>query len=328
MAKPKAPRHGSMQFWPRSRAKSESARLRGSIAARTSSTPKLLGFAGYKAAMTHIIYTDSDKNSLTKGEQVSAAVTVVECPPMTIVGIRAYGVTDAGYGVIGQVFAQNMPKDVKKELGFDTIPAQTFDQLSGYTELRALVATHPNQTGFGKKAPDVFELGVGGDIAKQKTYLADKLGHAVQVSDVFAPGDLVDTHSVTKGKGFQGSVRRFGIGIRSHKSEKTKRGPGTLGGWKAQMHFMYRVPMSGQMGYHQRTDYNKSVLSIGTDPVAVNPKGGISQYGLVKTTYVLIKGSVSGAKKRLIKLTPAIRPSKRAKIPAPAIEHISTEAQN
>jgi large subunit ribosomal protein L3 len=328
MGQTRSPRHGSMQFWPRSRAKSESARLRGSITSLKSTTPKLLGFAGYKAGMTHVIYTDTDKQSLTKGEQLSSAVTVIECPPMTIVGIRAYGVTDAGYGVVGQVYAQNMPKDVKKELGFTEVPKTTLADLSEYTELRALVSTHPRHAGFAKKTPDVFELSVGGNAEKQKTYLQDKLGQEVAVSDVFTPGDLVDTHSVTKGKGFHGAVRRFNVPIRQHKAEKTKRGIGTLGAWHGWMHFMYRNPAAGQMGYHQRTDYNKSVFSIGTDPSAVNPKGGISQYGLVKTTYLLIKGSVSGTKKRLIKMTPAIRPSKRAKVPAPAIEHISTEAQN
>jgi len=45
---------------------------------------------------------------------------------------------------------------------------------------------------------------------------------------------MVDSKTFTKGKGFQGPVKRFGISLRSHKSEKVIRGPGSLGPWKGQ----------------------------------------------------------------------------------------------
>ena len=71
------PRRGSIQFWPRKRAKSETPRIRHWL--KTNS--KILGFAGYKAGMTHIMRKDTS-SSRTKGEIVSDAVTVVECPPL------------------------------------------------------------------------------------------------------------------------------------------------------------------------------------------------------------------------------------------------------
>ena len=325
MGKPLRPRHGSMQFWPRVRAKTENVQIR-SVA--KSSEPKLLGFAGYKAGMTHVIYTDTHKTSLTKGEQLSSPVTIVECPAMTVVGVRAYGVTDAGYGVVGQIYAQNMPKEVKAELNVTKIEKKEFSDLPEFDELRAIVATHPSKTGFGRKVPDVFELPVGGNKDAQVAYMSEKLGQEVSIEDVFKPGDLIDSHSVTKGKGFQGSVKRFGVNIRSHKSEKTKRGPGSLGGWKGHMHFMYRNPLAGQTGYHKRTEYNKYLLHVGSDVSQINPKSGISRYGLVKGKYALIMGSLGGPKKRLIKFTPALRPNAKHKVAVPQIEHISQEAQN
>ena len=51
-------------------------------------------------------------------------------------------------------------------------------------------------------------------------------------------GDQLDFHCVTKGKGYQGPVKRFGIQIRARKAEKTKRGPGSLGSWKGQQQMM------------------------------------------------------------------------------------------
>ena len=132
-------------------------------------------------------------------------------------------------------------------------------------------------------------------------------------------------HAITKGKGFQGPVKRFGVAIRNHKSEKTVRGPGSLGGWISQAHVMYRVAHAGQMGMHQRTHYNNLLLKIGTNPEEINPKGGFVRFGNVKSSYVLIKGSIPGPAKRIIKLTKSIRGKKSIQIPT--IQSISLESK-
>jgi large subunit ribosomal protein L3 len=71
---------------------------------------------------------------------------------------------------------------------------------------------------------------------------------------------------------------------------------------------MWTVPTSGQMGYHQRTEYNKRVLKIGSDGEEVNPRGGFLHYGIVKNDFILLKGSTPGPQKRLTILRPSIRP--------------------
>ena len=58
------PRKGTLQFWPRKRAKRTFARVRTFPQAKES---KLLGFAGYKVGMTHVMITDNKPTSQTKG---------------------------------------------------------------------------------------------------------------------------------------------------------------------------------------------------------------------------------------------------------------------
>ena len=129
--------------------------------------------------------------------------------------------------------------------------------------------------------------------------------------------------AVTRGKGFQGPVKRFGISIRQHKSEKSIRNPGSLGPWCGQGHIMWRVAHAGKMGYHLRTEYNKQILKFITDPKEVFFKGGIINYGNAKNPVILIKGSVAGPKKRLIIFQKASRAKKQPQLPI--IQNISLE---
>jgi len=144
---------------------------------------------------------------------------------------------------------------------------------------------------------------------------------------VFGTGVVVDAHAVTKGKGYQGVIKRFGVALKAKKSEKGQRRVGARsGGWTSRQHMMYRVAQPGQVGYHTRTDYNKVLMLISTDFEKINPVGGFPRYGQVKNTYVLIKGSVPGPSKRLIRFNKAIR-SDDESVAVPEIEYISTISQ-
>ncbi|MBW2971327.1 50S ribosomal protein L3, partial [Candidatus Woesearchaeota archaeon] len=87
MATTRSPRRGSMQFWPRKRAKRIYARVRSWPDSKKAC---FLGFAGYKAGMTHITVNDDYKNSITKGMEIAMPVSVIECPPVKIVSLRFY----------------------------------------------------------------------------------------------------------------------------------------------------------------------------------------------------------------------------------------------
>ena len=68
--------------------------------------------------------------------------------------------------------------------------------------------------------------------------------------------------------------------------------------------------MPGRMGFNQRTEYNKNLVLIGDKPEKVNPKGGFPHYGIIKNDYILVKGSIPGPVKRLIRLVEPIRGQK------------------
>jgi large subunit ribosomal protein L3 len=310
-----------MQVWPRVRAKREYPTVQKFSKLKEA---KLQGFAGYKVGMTHIIITDGRKNSMTKGEDISMPVTIVECPPMKIMGVRLYKKQYKTIQPLRDVLAKpgkelarkiNVPKKEGKKI--DDVKAEEFD------DLRVLVQTQPKMTGIGKKKPELFEMNVGGSKEDKLTFAKENLGKELSIKDVFAEGQLIDIRAVTTGKGFQGPVKRFGVKVRHHKSQKTKRGPGSLGGWTSQMHVMYRVAHAGQMGYHNRIDYNKQIMMIGDDPEEVNAEGGFVRYGKVKNPYVLLKGSIPGPSKRLVRFETPIRADPKFEQVPQTIQHVS-----
>jgi large subunit ribosomal protein L3 len=137
---------------------------------------------------------------------------------------------------------------------------------------------------------------------------------------------MIDIAAVTKGKGFQGAVKRWGVKLLSHKNSKHSRMIGTLGP-KRPGYVRPTVPQSGQQGYHQRTEFNKRVLKIGDNGNEVTPKGGFLHYGEVSNPYVLIHGSIPGPAKRLIRLRDPIRKGGVDLKEAPNLTYVSTESK-
>src|SRR6059036_3526977 len=106
MPKEHRPRHGSMGFSPRKR--SESPIPHFSSWPDTDGAPKLQGFAGYKAGMTHAFVVDYRPTSTTAGQEVQVPVTVIECPPMKVAAVRFYGRTYEGLRSLGEVWAEKL----------------------------------------------------------------------------------------------------------------------------------------------------------------------------------------------------------------------------
>ena len=75
MAKARNPRHGSMQFWPRKRANRAYAKVRSYA---NSNEKNIVGFAGYKVGMTHLLIKSTRPNSMTQGESIFRPVTIIE----------------------------------------------------------------------------------------------------------------------------------------------------------------------------------------------------------------------------------------------------------
>jgi large subunit ribosomal protein L3 len=225
--------------------------------------------------------------------------------------------------LVSEIFSEKPYKELERKIILPKKIKKKIEDIKDYDDVRLLVCTQPKLTGIGKKKPVIFEICLGGKKEEKLKYAKEKLGKEIVLEDVFKEGQQVDIHAITKGKGFQGAVKRFGIGLKHHKSEKGRRTPGSLGGWKGQGHFMYRIAHAGQMGYHQRTEYNKWLIKIGKKADEINVKGGFLRFGLVKNPYVLVKGSVGGAVKRLIRFNHATRENKNIPTEAPAIQYTS-----
>ena len=308
-----------MQYWPRVRAKRKLARVRSHNASGAEKGP--VGFAGYKAGMTHVTLVDNRKNAQTKGEEIAMPVTIVEVPNLVVYGVRAYALTEDGLRASGEQLAK-ATKELRRRGPFAKKATGTLPE--GAHEYRLLVATKPQETATGQKSADLFELALGGSADEQRAYALEVLGQEISAADAIKPLDVVDVHAVTTGKGFQGPVKRFGVSLRAHKSEKTKRGPGNLGAWTGNR--SYRVAHAGQMGYHQRVDQAKQVLAI-VEPSEVAVSGGIPGYGVPTSTVMLVRGSLPGPKRRLVRFTPARRARKTVFTQEPDIVEIATRSQ-
>jgi len=331
---PGRPRRGSLAFSPRKRASRPVPRIRSWP---DEDKVRVQGFAGYKAGMTHVIMIDDWPNSPTEGEEIAVPVTVLDAPPMYVAAVRVYAATPDGYKCLTEAWAE-IPEELEMDRVF-TVPkegeAGDLDKIEELVdegvvdEVRVIVATQPKKAGVPKKKPDVMEYRIGGkDVRERFEYAAEILGQEIRASDVFEEGEMVDVSGITKGKGFQGVVKRWGVTIQDRKAQRKQKGRhvGSIGPITPSR-VRWTVPMAGQVGYHQRTEHNKRILKIGENGEEVTPKGGFVNYGVVRGDYILIHGTVPGPKKRLIRLRPAVRPPKNAPKGAPEILYISRTSQ-
>ena len=282
--------------------------------------------------MTHAFVVDKRAKSTTSGMEVQVPVTVIEVPPMKIAAVRFYENTILGLKTAGEVWAAdadvdpllkrrvNVPKRGEPDFGkFDNMDVE---------DVRVLAYTQPKLvSGVPKKVPDLMELRIGGGtIDERVAYAKQILGTEVNFTDFSAEGTLIDVIAVTKGKGFQGVTKRWGVKLLSHRNSKHRRGIGNLGP-KRPGYVRSTVPGSGQMGYHQRTEFNKKVIKVGTEGAEITPKGGFLNYGEVRNTYVLVHGSVPGPTKRLIRFRDATRLPKGAATETVDVTYVSTESK-
>ncbi len=294
--------------------------------------PRLLGFMAYKAGMTHVFAIEDRKRSPDFGKEVIAAATVLETPPVLICAMRAYTRNVDGLRTLTEAWTKDPPEDLERVL---TIP-ESFkaeeglkrieQDLAKIVKVRVVAVTQPKEASLSKKKPDIAEIELGGGTVQQQFEFAKNLiGKTVTPAEIFKEGQYVDVASVSTGKGFQGPVKRWGVTILQAKGRKTKRGVATLGPWNPH-HVMYSVARAGQMGYHQRTEYNKRILKIGKDGKEVTPKGGFLRYGLVRGSYMILAGSIAGTEKRPIRLRYPARPPRNVAEEPPQITHVSLES--
>ncbi|CAF0786686.1 unnamed protein product [Rotaria sordida] len=339
------PRHGNLGFLPKKRAR----RHRGKVKSFPKDDPKkpvhLTAFLGYKAGMTHIVReVDRPASKLNKKETVEA-VTIIETPPMIVVGVVGYIVTPRGLRAYKTIFAQHLNEECRRrfyknwyaskrkaftkyskkwddESGKKVIE-NDFKQMAKYCKvIRVLAHTQVKLLRKRQKKAHIMEIQLNGGTVEQKvTFAREHLEKQIPVSQVFSKDEMIDTISVTKGRGFKGVTSRWHTRKLPRKTHKGLRKVACIGAWHP-AHVSRAVARAGQKGYHHRTEINKKIYRIGEaiqvkdgktvkntgstehDPTekTINPMGGFPHYGEVRQDFIMIKGCCIGPKKRPITL--------------------------
>ncbi len=326
---------GSLAYSPRKRAKSPVPRYHAWPAYE--GAPQLQGFAGYKVGMTHLVMVDDHVKSPTEGRDIMVPVTVIEVPDMRVAAVRVYVHDTYGDHALTDLFADSFDAELSRRI---PLP-KNYNRSEAEAKIRAAIeagevvdvfcltyARPVSLTGVPSKVPDLMETRVGGgSIAERFDYAVGMMGKEFAAKDLFEVGQYTDITAITKGKGTQGPVKRWGVHLRKrkHSRGKKERHVGTLGPWNPH-HVRWQVPLMGQMGYHQRTEFNKRLIKFGESGADINPDGGFLHYGEVRGQYILIKGSVPGPIKRLVRIRHAIRLGEH-KVREPVVEFVSRQSK-
>jgi large subunit ribosomal protein L3 len=307
MAQKSQPRAGSLQFWPRKKARKFIPSVNWKII--SSEKQGLMGVIAYKVGMDSALIKDSTPNSLTKEKKIIIPVSILEIPGIKIFSVRFYKNNKVMKDVIVSddkelIKKVKLPKQNKQLLE----KVGKMDNIKDYEDIGVIAYSLAKKTGI-KKTPDLAEIALSGSIEEKLNFVKENIGKEILGSEILKDVNLVDVRGLTKGKGIQGPVKRFGIKLKSHKSEKGQRRPGSLGPWHP-AHIMFRAPMSGQLGLFTRIQYNCKIVSLGKGE-EINKKQGFEHYGKINSEYILLKGSVQGNEKRQLLLTLPLRKTKK-----------------
>jgi large subunit ribosomal protein L3 len=302
MGKRHRPRHGSLQFYPRVRAKKIIPRVNWDMLSKEN--PGILGFIGYKVGMMSAYVKDNTPHSMIKGQRKTIPVTILECPSMKIYSVRFF----KNKKLIGEALNSNPDKELKRKVKLAKQIHKKIEDYKDFDEVSILAYTQVKKTGI-KKTPDMIELALSGTKEQKLHFVNEHLNKELTIKN-FTNEGVVDVRGVTKGRGNQGSTKRFGLKLKFHKSEKGQRNAGSGGAWHpARVEFMQ--PLAGQMGFFTRIVYNNKIVKISSiSEKDINPSGGFIHYGKINTEYIIMEGSVPGPAKRPIVITAPLRVGK------------------
>jgi len=357
-----APRHGSLGFLPRKRARRHRGKVKSFPKDDRSKPVHLTAFLGYKAGMTHVVRDLDRPNSKMHKKEIVEAVTVIETPPMIIVGVVGYVETPRGLRTLTTVWAEHLSDEVKrrfyknwyrskkkaftkyakKHAGDAKDINKEFERIKKYCQvIRVLAHTQIRKVKIGQKKAHLMEIQInGGTIPEKVDWAKSRLEKEVEIDSVFEQDEVIDVIGVSKGKGFEGVTHRWGTKKLPRKTHKGLRKVACIGAWHPSR-VMYSVPRAGQNGYHHRTEVNKKIYRIGkgtnesnasTDydltKKQITPLGGFPHYGTVNEDFVIIKGACVGVKKRVLTLRQSlITHTKRSALEKITLKFIDTSSK-
>ena len=286
--------------------------------------------------MSHVVRDLNRPGSKAHKKEIVEAVTIIETPPMVIVGVIGYVETPRGLKSLTTVWAQHLSDEVRRRFykNFSKSKKKAFTKYAkkyegdaqsiheGLTTIkkhcsvvRVLAHTQMKKIGLRQKKAHIMEIQLnGGSVADKVDWAYSHFEKTVDVKSVFEQDEMIDSIAVTKGKGFEGVTTRWGTRRLPRKTHKGLRKVACIGAWHPSR-VMFTVPRAGQNGYHHRTEVNKKIYRIanGSETSSgstsydltektINPLGGFPHYGMVNEDFVMVKGCVAGVKKRVITL--------------------------
>jgi len=342
-------------FLPRKRSRQIRGRCRSFPKDDPAQKPHLTSFMAFKAGMTHIVRDVDRPGSKVNKKEVVEPVTILEAPPIVVVGIVAYQETPTGLKSLGTVWAQHVSSEFRRrfyknwkqsaQLAFakhkayvaskDGV-ADTERKLRKFVKLAKVVRVIAHTQNrklrnhrIGVKKAYIQEIQINGGSIKAKVDLAKSLlEKEVRVDSIFQQSEACDVISVTKGYGFEGVVTRWGVTCLPRKSHRGLRKVACIGAWHPER-VSFTVARAGQRGYHHRTQLNKKIYRLGRAAFVdgknactpfdltektITPLGGFVGYGPVRNDFVMIKGSVSGPRRRVITLRRPMAPQTSRKM--------------
>ncbi len=277
-----------------------------------------MNMVAYKVGMAHLGMVD-DSEAPSKNTEIGTACTILEFPKTEAYGIRLYRRDHNGYKNIAlEIHHKEASKkhNEKRQKNDESKLSQAKEKLSEYCDVSVLMAAYPKGLPAGQHHAVRFESAISGKLEDKFNFASACLGKEFKPMDAFKNGEYVDISSVTKGKGWAGTIKRFGTARLFHKATGKVRHIGTLGPFTPGK-VLFTVPQAGQLGFNYRTEPNKRILKIGnaSSDKEINPKSGFLNYGNISSDYMIIKGSVGGPSKRLVRIRKSDRNSKGIKEP-------------
>lgn len=200
--------------------------------------------------------------------EVVEAVTIVETPPLIVVGVVGYVETPRGLRTLTTVWASHLSDELKRrfyknwyrskkkaftryakkhaEDGGKSI-ARELERIRKYcTVVRVLAHTQIRKTGLSQKKAHLMEIQVnGGSVADKVEFAHGLFEKPVEVSSVFEQDEVIDVIAVTKGHGFEGVTHRWGTKKLPRKTHKGLRKVACIGAWHPSK-VMFSVARAGQ----------------------------------------------------------------------------------
>jgi large subunit ribosomal protein L3e len=283
--------------------------------------------------MTHVVRAVDRPGALMHKREVVDAVSIIETPPMVVVGLVGYVETPRGLRSLSTVFAQHLSDEFKRrcyknwyaskkkayskyaanyETNKEAIEAQ-FARIAKFASVvRVIAHTQPKKlSNLRLKKAHIMEIQInGGDVSAKVDFAKSLFEKEVTIDSIFAQDENIDVIGVTKGHGFEGVTTRWGVSRLPRKTHRGLRKVACIGSWHP-ARVSDTVPRAGQNGYFHRTEMNKKVYRIGKagdekscmtaadlTEKSITPMGGFVHYGTVSNDWIMLKGAVVGVKKR------------------------------